>query len=75
MRFENEPVRHKALDLIGDLALLGMPLQGHVIASKVGMLQMLSWLNESKKFMKRKYFASGFRKVFHQIICLILIQF
>ena len=36
LRYDNEPVRHKALDLIGDLALLGMPLQGHVIASKSG---------------------------------------
>ncbi len=35
-RFSNEPVRHKVLDLIGDLYLLGMPLKGHVIALKSG---------------------------------------
>jgi len=34
LRFADEPVRHKALDLIGDLALLGRPLQGHVVALK-----------------------------------------
>lgn len=30
LRYEDEPVRHKILDLIGDLALLGHPLLGHV---------------------------------------------
>jgi UDP-3-O-[3-hydroxymyristoyl] N-acetylglucosamine deacetylase len=30
LRFPDEPVRHKALDAIGDLALLGRPLQAHV---------------------------------------------
>ena len=36
LRYENEPVRHKVLDLIGDLALLGLPIKGHVIATKSG---------------------------------------
>ncbi len=36
LRFSDEFVRHKALDLIGDLALLGLPLQGHVKAMRSG---------------------------------------
>lgn len=36
LRFPDEFVRHKVLDLIGDLALLGMPLRAHVIAFKGG---------------------------------------
>lgn len=36
LRFENEFIRHKILDLIGDFYLLGMPLKGHVIAIKSG---------------------------------------
>ncbi len=36
LRYVNEPVRHKILDLIGDLALLGMPIQGHVMAARSG---------------------------------------
>jgi UDP-3-O-[3-hydroxymyristoyl] N-acetylglucosamine deacetylase len=36
LRFEDEPCRHKALDLIGDLALLGRPLIGRVIAERAG---------------------------------------
>jgi UDP-3-O-[3-hydroxymyristoyl] N-acetylglucosamine deacetylase len=36
LRAEDECCRHKALDLIGDLALLGRPLLGHVIAECAG---------------------------------------
>lgn len=36
LRFPDEFVRHKILDLIGDLALLGMPIQGHIIAEYSG---------------------------------------
>ncbi len=35
-RFPDEPARHKLVDLIGDLALLGAPLQAHVIACRGG---------------------------------------
>jgi UDP-3-O-acyl-N-acetylglucosamine deacetylase len=35
-RFANEPARHKLLDLIGDLALLGRPLQAEVVATRSG---------------------------------------
>ncbi len=36
LRFPDEFVRHKVLDLIGDLALLGRPIKGHIYASKGG---------------------------------------
>ena len=36
LRFENEFVRHKVLDCIGDLSLLGMPFIGHIVAYKSG---------------------------------------
>lgn len=36
IRYPDEPCRHKALDLIGDLALIGKPLLGHVIAERAG---------------------------------------
>ena len=38
LHFENEPARHKLLDLIGDMALLGKPILGHVKAFKPGHL-------------------------------------
>jgi UDP-3-O-[3-hydroxymyristoyl] N-acetylglucosamine deacetylase/3-hydroxyacyl-[acyl-carrier-protein] dehydratase len=36
LRFYNEPVRHKALDLLGDLSLIGVPLKAHVMAARSG---------------------------------------
>jgi UDP-3-O-[3-hydroxymyristoyl] N-acetylglucosamine deacetylase len=36
LRFPDEPCRHKVLDLIGDFALLGRPILGHVIAERAG---------------------------------------
>jgi len=36
LRFENEFVRHKILDLLGDIALLGKPILGHIVVHKSG---------------------------------------
>jgi len=36
LRFPNEPARHKLLDLIGDLALVGQPIKGKVVATRPG---------------------------------------
>ena len=36
LRFEDEFVRHKMLDLVGDLWLLGRPLMGHITARNAG---------------------------------------
>lgn len=34
--WENEPARHKLLDVIGDVALVGKPIKGHIVATKPG---------------------------------------
>lgn len=36
LRFENEPARHKLLDIIGDISLVGIPFKGHIIARRPG---------------------------------------
>jgi len=36
LRFKDEMVRHKILDIVGDIALLGMPLKAHIIAVRTG---------------------------------------
>ena len=36
LHFKNEPARHKLLDVIGDIALLGKPIKGRIIATKPG---------------------------------------
>jgi UDP-3-O-[3-hydroxymyristoyl] N-acetylglucosamine deacetylase len=44
LRFHDEFIRHKVLDLIGDLALLGCPVLGHVIAHRAGHTQHLAFM-------------------------------
>lgn len=36
LNFRNEPARHKLLDVVGDLALLGIRIRGHIIATRPG---------------------------------------
>lgn len=36
LRYQNEPARHKLLDIMGDLALVGMPIRGKVVATRPG---------------------------------------
>lgn len=46
LRFKDEFVRHKILDLIGDLSLSGFPIYGHIIASKTGHSTNLKFLKK-----------------------------
>ncbi len=36
LQFENEPARHKLLDIVGDLALVGRPIKAHILAARPG---------------------------------------
>src|SRR3954452_11851310 len=36
LRFKDEFVRHKILDIVGDIVLLGMPLKAHIVATRPG---------------------------------------
>ena len=36
LHFQNEPARHKLLDIVGDLALVGKPIKGHILAARPG---------------------------------------
>jgi UDP-3-O-[3-hydroxymyristoyl] N-acetylglucosamine deacetylase/3-hydroxyacyl-[acyl-carrier-protein] dehydratase len=54
VRFPDEFTRHKILDLIGDLYLLGMPLKGHVIAIRSGHPLNLRLLQKVYQQMQRR---------------------
>jgi len=62
LRFSNEPVRHKALDLIGDLALLGLPIKGHVIAARSGHASNVEFVKKIKKEYQKKILQKQFQK-------------
>ncbi len=50
LKFENEPARHKLLDVLGDLTLLGKPIKGKIVARKPGHTANI----EFTKLLKRK---------------------
>jgi len=64
LRFENEFVRHKILDLIGDLYLVGLPLKAHIIALKSGHSLNLK-LTAKIAQQKERYSYGGIGTGFH----------
>ncbi len=54
LRHQNEPARHKLLDVIGDLALIGMPLKGHIMAARPGHAANVAFARKIKSFIKKE---------------------
>lgn len=52
LQFQNEPARHKLLDIIGDLALTGMPIKAQIIASRPGHTTNIEFARKVKAVMK-----------------------
>ncbi len=53
LHFQNEPARHKLLDIIGDLALIGQPIRGHVLAARPGHAANIELARKIKGLIKR----------------------
>ncbi len=53
MHFPNEPARHKLLDVVGDLALVGHPIRAHIIASRPGHASNVEFAKKIKQFIKK----------------------
>lgn len=53
MHFTNEPARHKLLDVVGDLALIGHPIRAHIIASRPGHASNVEFAKKIKQFIKK----------------------
>ena len=49
LRFEDEFVRHKILDLIGDIYLLNRPVIGRIVAKQTGHLENIALVKELKR--------------------------
>jgi UDP-3-O-[3-hydroxymyristoyl] N-acetylglucosamine deacetylase/3-hydroxyacyl-[acyl-carrier-protein] dehydratase len=54
LKFLNEPARHKLLDIIGDLALVGKPIKGHILAARPGHHGNTSYAKIIKQLMKEQ---------------------
>jgi len=51
LRFKNEPARHKLLDLLGDLALIGRPIKGQILAARPGHAANIAFAKKVKKMI------------------------
>ena len=54
LQFDNEPARHKLLDVIGDIALTGRPLKGKVIATRPGHTINTTLAKDIRRDIKRQ---------------------
>ncbi len=53
LRFPNEPARHKLLDVIGDLALIGYPIKAHIMANRPGHSTNVEFAKKIKQYIKK----------------------
>ncbi|WMN07253.1 bifunctional UDP-3-O-[3-hydroxymyristoyl] N-acetylglucosamine deacetylase/3-hydroxyacyl-ACP dehydratase [Marivirga arenosa] len=53
LRFKNEPARHKLLDVVGDLALVGRPIKGQILAARPGHSTNVAFAQKIKKYIKK----------------------
>ena len=53
LHFTNEPARHKLLDVIGDLALVGHSIKAHIIASRPGHATNVEFARKIKQYIKK----------------------
>jgi UDP-3-O-[3-hydroxymyristoyl] N-acetylglucosamine deacetylase / 3-hydroxyacyl-[acyl-carrier-protein] dehydratase len=53
LHFQNEPARHKLLDIIGDFALIGQHIQGHILAARPGHAANVEFAKKIKALIKK----------------------
>lgn len=58
LQFENEPARHKLLDIVGDLALVGKPIKAHILAARPGHSGNVRFAKVLKEQIKKQQNAS-----------------
>jgi len=53
LRHQNEPARHKLLDVVGDLALVGVPLKAHIMAARPGHAANVAFAKKIKALIRK----------------------
>lgn len=54
LRFPNEPARHKLLDVMGDLALIGVPLKAQILAARPGHASNIEFARKIRRLYEQK---------------------
>lgn len=63
LRYKNEPVRHKLLDLLGDLALIGAPLKAQILAARPGHRANVEFAKQVRKLYQQKKIVKKYQLV------------
>ncbi len=63
LHFYNEPARHKLLDIVGDLALVGKPLKIHVLAARPGHAGNVEFAKKIKVLAKKQKVEKDYPKI------------
>ncbi|MDC1516215.1 bifunctional UDP-3-O-[3-hydroxymyristoyl] N-acetylglucosamine deacetylase/3-hydroxyacyl-ACP dehydratase [Cyclobacteriaceae bacterium] len=53
LRYKNEPARHKLLDIVGDLALVGRPIKAQIMAARPGHAANIAFARKLKKIIQK----------------------
>ena len=63
LHYKNEPVRHKLLDLMGDLALIGTPIKAQILAARPGHRANVEFAKQVRKLYQQKKLVKKFQFV------------
>ncbi len=63
LRFKNEPVRHKLLDMIGDLALIGVPIKAQILAARPGHKANVEFAKKIRKLYQQKQLEKKYQHI------------
>jgi UDP-3-O-[3-hydroxymyristoyl] N-acetylglucosamine deacetylase / 3-hydroxyacyl-[acyl-carrier-protein] dehydratase len=63
LHFYNEPARHKLLDIVGDLALVGKPMKIHILAARPGHAGNVEFARKIKALAKKQKAEKDYPKV------------
>ncbi|MBI2418573.1 MAG: 3-hydroxyacyl-ACP dehydratase FabZ, partial [Ignavibacteriales bacterium] len=63
LRFRNEPARHKLLDMLGDLALIGVPIKAQILAARPGHKANVEFAKQIRKLYQQKKLVRKYQHV------------
>ncbi|HFB67604.1 MAG TPA: bifunctional UDP-3-O-[3-hydroxymyristoyl] N-acetylglucosamine deacetylase/3-hydroxyacyl-ACP dehydratase, partial [Calditrichae bacterium] len=63
LRFKNEPARHKLLDLLGDLYLVGAPIKGQILAARPGHKANIEFARQLRQYFKKQQLTRKYQDV------------
>ena len=61
LRYKNELCRHKLLDLLGDLALVGVPIKAQILAARTGHKANIEFVKKIRKLYEKKKFTKRYQ--------------